>query len=300
MFSCLQNQERFRSYRYLNSVPINEWVPSFKQKYIKSKKPDFKGLTSSCGNHKWNSKIGRLNSQFKYLIKYHKISAYISGPFKRTPYNHFHVDIEIRKDLSEYLTDPYYVHYDIMIKKKKYKYLLANKGVFGGIKPWYWKSRGKRFVIVKVGLPGHYSLALIDRKKKRIEYFDSCGNHPDTTFYSGHRKRYKRTCVTKITKTYHEYEINILKQVLDKFCIDPDTGKSFEFILVNDRYLQKNKNDLYCQTWIYYYLYKRLIEKKSIIEIIENLYELDKKKEDYCLKHIISFSEFILYLKNQR
>jgi len=92
---------------------------------------------------------------------------------------------------------------------------------------------------------GHVSLVLIDTNNKIIEWFDTSDTEP---------------CM-------FDPVISKIKEYL------PD----YEIVKVNTYYIQEDENDIYCQTWIYYYVWKRLYKKKDYKSIIDKIMSKDKK-----------------------
>jgi hypothetical protein len=90
----------------------------------------------------------------------------------------------------------------------------------------YWRHDWR---ILTIGTPGHVAVALWQPKERYAEVFDSSGEHEDTI----HQK-------------------HILEDVLPG-------GTRIHF--VNDQFLQQE--DVYCQTWIWYYALNRLLPSES-------------------------------------
>lgn len=93
---------------------------------------------------------------------------------------------------------------------------------------------------------GHVSVSIVDINNKIIEWFDTIDTQNDI----------------------YEPIKNKIKEYL------PD----YEIFKANREDIQKDDSDLYCQTWIYYYIYHRLYKKKSIKIILDKLMSKDKKR----------------------
>ena len=90
----------------------------------------------------------------------------------------------------------------------------------------------KRWVVVKIGLVGHYAVALIDQYNKKVEFFDSGGIHENW----------------------------IIDKVKILFgAIKPD----YKLNIVQQEAIQEADDDRFCQTWIWVWLYFRLEKKLS-------------------------------------
>lgn len=100
--------------------------------------------------------------------------------------------------------------------------------------------KSKPFRAFKLGTPGHVSLALLDVEQSVVEIFDVGAGAKSSVL---HLK-----VIQQLFKPYpYSIRINIL----------------------NDTFLQKE--DQHCQTWIYYFIWKRIVGDSSGSKIVEEL-----------------------------
>ena len=92
----------------------------------------------------------------------------------------------------------------------------------------------------------HMSMLIADTINKRIEWFDT---------YNTYKYIYE-PIKKKIQRYFPKYHI----------------------VKVHQRIIQEDDDDHYCQSWPYYYMYKRLYKKKTMKSIVGKLMEKDKKR----------------------
>lgn len=106
------------------------------------------------------------------------------------------------------------------------------------------------FKAIKIHTPGHLSIALWDIKKNTIEIFDPNGSSRNLT------------AGLQYNSMKYLFENAKIKLPLIKF--------------VNSNSLQLDANDKWCQTYIYYYLYQRLLVNEPIYRIILALHKMTR------------------------
>lgn len=171
-------------------------------------------------------------------------------------------------------------------------------------------------VFCKVGVPGHYTMAMIYLVDKRIEFFDPAGTYDDVEWleedqnkpYSTTLMSYKRTRPQKgeITKEFarclpasYTYEID--DAVCRAFTTMPDF-QGFNIVgIMRDTNLQIDKRDAYCQTWIWYYSYIKFIWKggdttKNCIDLLRGTLQGANKKKEESRKSLTIIQAFWSYL----
>ena len=111
----------------------------------------------------------------------------------------------------------------------------------------------KRWIVVKIALPGHYAAALIDQRLKRVEFFDSGGIHEDW----------------------------IIRRVRELFAA---TLPTFRLNIVQTEMLQLDEMDGYCQTWIWVWLYFRLVKKYSHMQFKRLFQKMGEKERTECMR----------------
>jgi len=115
------------------------------------------------------------------------------------------------------------------------------------------------YIALMIGYFDHISIMLVDKYYKCIEYFDT-----------SYKQKYR----------------NQLKEICDIYFPD------YLFICVNDNlYIQKSYYDVYCQTWIFYYLYQRLYKCISHRIIMDTLNMVNDNERVDIIRNF--FHEFI-------
>ncbi|QKF93668.1 hypothetical protein QKU48_gp0210 [Fadolivirus algeromassiliense] len=108
------------------------------------------------------------------------------------------------------------------------------------------------FVIIKIETHyndgnTHISIMIINNINKIIEWFDTAPLNKD-----------EKNIVTNTVNKYLPY---------------------YNIKIVNKKYyIQESDYDIYCQTWIYYFTYKRLYKNKDSIKIFTSLMKHNKEK----------------------
>ena len=118
---------------------------------------------------------------------------------------------------------------------------------------WWHSSITKGWVVVKIALPGHYAVALVDQHLKKVEFFDSGGVHEDWII-----KRVK----------------SLFGGILPRTCLH----------IVQTEMLQADNYDGYCQTWIWVWLYYRLVEKYTHMQFKRLFQKMEEKERTECVR----------------
>ena len=153
--------------------------------------------------------------------------------------------------------------YDINPRSKIFRRIKEKKdGVFldsTDDKLNYWgvfnNEIKKRWIVVKIGLEGHYTVALIDQKMKKIELFDSGGDND--------------SCFTKRVKRLFE----ICKP-------------GYTFVSLQKESLQDDDHDGYCQTWVWIWLYYRLIKEYSHTQFKRVFQPMESNKRTSVVREV--------------
>lgn len=114
----------------------------------------------------------------------------------------------------------------------------------------FCQDRKQPFRAWKIGTNRHVAVALWDPESKIVEVFDPAGSARDN-------------------------KITIIQEKLIRSLFTNHPGPPFDKMIFTNRYnLQELPSDRFCQTWIYWYLYERIIRKKSIKETLESAHKL--------------------------
>lgn len=166
-------------------------------------------------------------------------------------------------------------------------------------------------IVLKIGVPGHYTMALVYIKENRIEFFDSGGTY-DTIGWDGEdpNRPFSQTLRTRRAlrnQSEHQHCISEYETNINDFIIcNTLTGlfPEFEIVGINPGVdLQLDLRDAYCQTWIWLYIYMKFIEPRwptrSIVKFLHSSVKTGSKSakiaEDALLL-IESFWKYIIYL----
>lgn len=137
---------------------------------------------------------------------------------------------------------------DIIYFHKENKIVIPNNSILHDI---FSYSIIYEYTIIKVCVgydddDGHISIMIVDNKNKIIEWFDTAPPN----------KIEKTKLLEKIKYYLPSYKITIVN---------------------NKHHIQKSNYDVYCQTWIYYFIYKRIHKKKQPAQIINNLMKYNRE-----------------------
>jgi len=145
----------------------------------------------------------------------------------------------------------------------------------GGLEIYYevnpfFKFDPEQQNIIRIKFDEHIVIVLYDPKKKVMECFDSGGYY----WIPGFCKKGKMVS-TQIIET-------ALREIIQN---------DFRFEMVNYHNLQTLKEDVYCQTYIYYYLLYRVVANQKPKDILMELRQM--KPKDRCTL-MIQFAELLL------
>lgn len=119
------------------------------------------------------------------------------------------------------------------------------------------ECRGKPYIALKLGSPGHVALALYDAHHNIIEIFDSSGSSSNTIWSA------------------------MIKQVFPN---------KINIVFVNDQFLQKE--DKYCQTYIYWYVYQRVLVGEPRYRVVQELQRMSPGERFMLMNQ---FWNFLIY-----
>ena len=158
--------------------------------------------------------------------------------------------------------------------------------------------------VIKIGLPGHFTIALYYPRIKLVEFFDSGGADavPDVDRLKSLRTMGGRRL--EMTGTTWCATENI-----EHLCVCQSVAKLFPdctFKIVNTKNLQRSGKDAHCQTWVWLFIYLKFIwlprqggaerdSYASSTEVIEYLHR--KKGEDALYNLIDNFWKYIIYYR---
>lgn len=166
--------------------------------------------------------------------------------------------------------------------------------------------------IVKIGVPGHYTLAIVDstHDRIRIDYFDSggtltrMGGHDPETHQCQWSSRDKCELHVKNGADKNDY----LNAAICIFFMNRLKGpvQTITFKATNIKDLQLLENDIHCQTWVLLYVYVRFVLEQDFVKLISSIRDTfdadDTYEEDYkrflvsrvLLSLIDEFQKFII------
>ena len=166
-------------------------------------------------------------------------------------------------------------------------------------------------VIVKIGVPGHYTMALVHIHDGRIEFFDPSGTYdkigweddnPNKPYSETLRQRRKLKGQEKFTVCVTEDETTITDFVICNSLSVLFPG--YNIVGINPGInLQIDDRDAYCNTWIWLYTYVKFVHPQwstqVILEYFKNLTKSANIKKKYApesLKLIEKFWDYIICL----
>ena len=231
----------------------------------------------SSFSHKKDKKIyKRLNDSLKILLSEYSLESVQLSDSKAD----WNMDLIL---CNKYRYNSFYSRdKDLYSKVSVVKSTILLKSTTG------FKNDIGEYILFKIGIPYHSLCGIICKREKRIELFDSSGDEFSTV---SSRHRYPQRIVDFMvygSYTYKKY-IDILSTYLTKHF------PGFYIERVCNTNLQKEKDDYFCHTWMYYYFYKRMIEQYEPWEIMNYLKRKITSKER--VNEIRNFQNFLLYLK---
>lgn len=166
-------------------------------------------------------------------------------------------------------------------------------------------------VIVKIGVPGHYTMALVYINENRIEFFDSAGTYDVVGWEKNDPNKPFSETLAQRSK--------IRGQEQHKFCVYENETRLTDFAICNSmsilfpgysivginpgNNLQIDSRDAYCNTWIWLYTYVKFVNPKwstrTILKYFEALTKSASVAESYSpdsLNVIENFWDYIIYL----
>jgi len=162
-------------------------------------------------------------------------------------------------------------------KRNKFIFKIAPSSV---LEMKRWSKRRFLNTVLIIGLPQHITIACVREHADHIifEYFDPAGPSGDT---QSHR------AVRQWADTFLADLFSVERKKTVKFeC----TTKSICF--------QSDKMDVMCQTWIWYWVYWRMVRQADASEIIKHIKKLIHEKQS--LKHIRIFHTWMMELHHLR
>ena len=166
--------------------------------------------------------------------------------------------------------------------------------------------------IVKIGVPGHYTLAVVDstQKRIRIDYFDSGGT---LTRMGGHDPEAHQCQWSSRNKCELRVEgdadkNDYLNAAICIFFMNrlKELAQTITFKATNIKDLQLLESDIHCQTWVLLYVYVRFVLDQDFVKLISSIRDTfdadDTYEEDYkrflvsrvLLSLIDEFQKFII------
>ena len=170
----------------------------------------------------------------------------------------------------------------------------------------------KDVYVIKVGLPGHFTIALYYPSSNTVEFFDSGGSlSTSATRLATLRTRQDETRV-RLTDTETGRGTWCLTENLLHSCVCESLAKLFpgcEFVNVNTKDLQLSGKDAHCQTWVWLFIYLKFVwfpcqpenrgqpyvSTEIVIDYLERKLRTDGEESLYKL--IDCFWNYIIYYR---
>ena len=173
-------------------------------------------------------------------------------------------------------------------------------------------------VFCKVGVPGHYTMALVYLKEKRIEFFDSGGTYDAIGWENDDpNKPYSATLERLRTLKKKQKGRKGRKSMMclpEEYTYEIDSAVCKAFNMLFSDYhlvginrgldLQVDNRDAHCQTWIWLYAYLKFVKPRASTRNLGILLHAftrgSSKKKSYspnALLMIESFWNYLIYLE---
>ena len=221
--------------------------------------------------YKFNYLINRYNEINKNKILFNDNSVWENSDLEKMKYGRWHPDAspqacadliihEKNIDLSDFNQKNPFGEFD----DESYLVSYDKDGTFGRLLVdsfEYDSTNEYPYIIIKISIPGHFTIAVLDKIAKQIYYFDP----------SGQKKIGKAACKNK-----SDAIINVLCQVFNQRLSELKTIYSFpgnyEFTPINKYNFQDNKHDIFCQTWVFIFIYLRFMLTEDFGEDITKMF----------------------------
>lgn len=158
-------------------------------------------------------------------------------------------------------------------KKNKYIFKIAPSSILEDKK---WQKRRFLNTVLVVGLPQHITIACCREHCDHVvvEFFDPAGPSGDLQ------------SVKAVKQWAESFLKRLYSRVRHKQVIFKDITKSICF--------QADASDVMCQTWIWYWVYWRMVRQATALEITKHVKELITKRKS--LSHVQSFNKWMIEL----
>ena len=166
-------------------------------------------------------------------------------------------------------------------------YIFIKSRLFENISKEYYNPYSKYKIFpIKIVQPGHISIALYYPKKGLLEYFDTYGSkYKKPRWRNGEpiNPRYQWASAKCSMDRSLLYMLNELKFFFKKYSLP-----LYNVVAINCDYdlQEKTSNlfteadaDVYCQTWIHYYIYQKYFNNWTTQQTIENFQKNHQRKD---------------------
>jgi len=252
-----------------------------------------------------------------YIVKFPNAHQYIGRNKKKF------VIIDYKDALKEAKINPLSVTWFSIIgedKQVKNYVCVSNTGVLADWRKLRQHKRDYRNPVVfcKVGVPGHYTMAMIYLRDKRIEFFDPAGTYDDVDWLDGDpNKPYSTTLMNyKRTRPQNGQNRKNAMCIPESYTYEIDSavckafagifgGEGYSIVgIMRDTNLQIDKRDAHCQTWIWLYSYLKFIDKNGTnttqycINFLRGTIQGANKKKEHAPNALTMIESFWSYLIN--
>ena len=173
----------------------------------------------------------------------------------------------------------------------------------GVLKPFIGSSRRARYgdnvYVVKIVVPGHFTIATVYPTEKRIEFFDSGGSFGKVGWrYDDPNVPYSLTLLARHKTRYSEEASCIVEGASDDdvaVCMGlKKIFPEYDFVALNTMNLQFDDRDAHCQSWIFLFVYMKFVYPRiTTKEILEFFHSLSSEQTynlvDNWWKFLINF-----------
>jgi len=162
-------------------------------------------------------------------------------------------------------------------EEKKFSFKIAPASLLNSSVGW----RKRKFLnsVFVIGLPQHITVACCREFSDHVifEFFDPAGSSGDTESVKAVREWVKTYLKDKYSTLRHEKPV-----IFSKVCSTINC--------------QSDRADVMCQTWIWWWVYWRMVRQANVTELTKHLKELIRTKS--TLHHISGFKQWLVNLYN--
>ena len=189
---------------------------------------------------------------------------------------------------------------------------IASGGILDTYDDTIAEDDGKNIFIIKIGIPGHYIIAIFEKAENLITFFDSGGWSTDESELARGRRSSLRSTPSEsadpcggIFDSVYRKICRVLRTVFTHTSSKSRTTVP-EFVIVNSSDLQLSDHDEHCQTWVLLYCYLRFIYPRWSIEEVDAYFNFiedsassdpTKTKSEALYEVIYAWWQYLINLK---